>query len=92
MAPATLDMWGWFTFEEEHPGEESKHDPNLVRQTGSSGGRLTARASDGGNSSCSGTDSDSDVAPTFDQLDPSVTAAILAQVGDIKLHRSCSSY
>lgn len=75
-------MWRWFTYEEEYLGEESKHDPNHVHQTSSSGGRLSARAPDGGSSGYGSTDSDSDVAPTFDQLDPSVTAAILAQVRD----------
>ncbi|CAM9624207.1 unnamed protein product, partial [Ectocarpus sp. 12 AP-2014] len=75
-------MWRWFTYEEEYPREETKHDPNhvLVRQTSNrSGGRLSAQAPHGGSSSNSDTDNDSDVAPTFDKLDPSVTAAILAQ-------------
>ncbi|CAM9746956.1 unnamed protein product, partial [Ectocarpus sp. 12 AP-2014] len=82
LAPAALDMWRWFTYEEEYPREETKHDPNhvLVRQTSNrSGGRLSAQAPHGGSSSNSDTDNDSDVAPTFDKLDPSVTAAILAQ-------------
>ncbi|CAM9848846.1 unnamed protein product, partial [Ectocarpus sp. 6 AP-2014] len=73
LAPAALDMWRWFTYEEEYPGEESKHDPNnvLARQTSSSsGGRLSAQAPHGGSSSNSDTDNDSDVAPTFDKLDP----------------------
>ncbi|CAM9849122.1 unnamed protein product, partial [Ectocarpus sp. 6 AP-2014] len=74
-------MWRWFTYEEEYPGEESKHDPNnvLAPQTSSNSGRLSAHAPNGDSSSNSCIDSDSDVAPTFDKLDPSVTAAILAQ-------------
>ncbi|CAN0367876.1 unnamed protein product, partial [Ectocarpus fasciculatus] len=81
LEPAALDMWRWFTYEEEYPAEESKHDSNHVRQASSRAGRLSAQAPHGGStsSSSSGTDSDSDVAPTFDKLDPSVTAAILTQ-------------
>ncbi|CAM9584781.1 unnamed protein product [Ectocarpus sp. 4 AP-2014] len=73
-------MWRWFTYEEEYPGEESKNDLNhILRQTSSNSGRLSAQAPHGGSSSNSGIDSDSDVAPTFDKLDPLVTAATLAQ-------------
>ncbi|CAB1099211.1 unnamed protein product [Ectocarpus sp. CCAP 1310/34] len=60
-------MWRWFTYEEEYPGAESKHDSNHVvarQPSSSSRGRLSAKSPHSGSND--GTEGDSDVAPTLD--------------------------
>lgn len=65
-------MWRWFTYdddddaENDDAGEERKGDPSQQEQ------ETTSPKQDG--------DRSSEYEATFDELDPAVTAAILAQV------------
>lgn len=67
-------MWQWFTYSDY--GEDG-----TALEKGLSTSRLRTRAAGeaGGGGSDSG-ESDRDVGPTYEKLDPAVTAAILTQV------------
>lgn len=65
-------MWQWFTYEYADDGEGG-HSTGTTAAVGGEGGG-------GGGDSSSSTDSGIGVGPTYDKLDPTVTAAILTQV------------